>query len=83
MRQKKEVQRNCHKRLVSRVAAKQFMKFIKPNAMAITEANGIFRDAVESKFIEHLLPMLYSQTETELTSQNKLSIGTAEILTEV
>lgn len=68
---------------MSRVAAKQFVKFIKPNTMTIVEANGIFRDQVESKFIEHLLPMLYSQTEAELTSQNKLTISTTEILNEV
>lgn len=51
-----------HRRLFSRVIAKQFLSHIKTNTLAIMENQGFFRNAIEENIVTSVLPHLYTKT---------------------
>ena len=61
-RKEKDKKIKTHRRVFSRVIAKQFLRDIKPNTMNYVEGNGFFRNAIDFRLSSELLPKLYIET---------------------
>jgi hypothetical protein len=58
-KKEKEKKIKTHKRVFSRVIAKQYLRDIKKNTLIYVDGNGYFRHAIDSRLITELLPKLY------------------------
>lgn len=55
----KEKKVKTHKKVFSRVIAKQFLRDIKGNTLAFVEGNGFFRNSIDTRLISEVLPKYY------------------------
>ena len=56
----------CHKKLIARTIGKRLLRDIDHNTLSLVDAHGLFRDPLQNKLVEVLLPEFYSQTEKQL-----------------
>ena len=61
-RKEKDKKIKIHRRVFSRVIAKQFLRDLKPNTMKFIEGNGFFRNALDYRLSSELLPGMYYDT---------------------
>ena len=51
-----------HKKVFSRVLAKQFLRDVKGNTLNYVEGNGFFRNRTHSTLVHQVLPGMYTDT---------------------
>lgn len=61
-RKEKDKKIKIHRRVFSRVIAKQFLRDIKVNTMNFVEGNGFFRNEIDYRLSSELLPGMYYET---------------------
>ena len=61
-RKEKDKKIKIHRRVFSRVIAKQFLRDIKINTMNYVEGNGFFRNEIDYRLSSELLPGMYYET---------------------
>lgn len=61
-KKEKEKKVKTHKRVFSRVIAKQYLRDIKTNTLKYVEGNGFFRNAIDARLVSELMPKLYIET---------------------
>ena len=71
-RKEKDKKIKTHRRVFSRVMAKQYLKDLKHNTMNYVEGNGFFRNAIDYKLSSELLPKLYIEATAVAEEDSKL-----------
>ena len=61
-KKEKEKKVKTHKRVFSRVIAKQYLRDINTNTLKYVEGNGFFRNATDARLVSELMPKLYIET---------------------
>jgi hypothetical protein len=61
-----------HRRVFSRVIAKQFLRDLKQNTINFVEGNGFFRNGINYRLSSELLPKLYVETAAIAEQDSKL-----------
>ena len=61
-RKEKDRKIKTHRRVFSRVMAKQYFSHLRQNTMNYVEGNGFFRNAIDYRLSSELLPQLYIET---------------------
>jgi hypothetical protein len=61
-RKEKDKKIKIHRRVFSRVIAKQFLRDIRINTMNYVEGNGFFRNEIDYRLSSELLPGMYYET---------------------
>lgn len=72
-KKEKESKVKTHRRIFSRVIAKQYLRNIKNNTMNYVEGNGFFRNVIDFRLSSELMPDLYLETSKIALEDAKLN----------
>ena len=61
---------------------KRLLRDLEPNTLSIIEAHGFFRDPLENKLVEQLLPNFYKSASDELAQEANLATELEGILSD-